>query len=534
MKRITFSLSALLVLSALFTLTSCNKEEVSNGTQFRASMENCTSQNSKTTLSGTALNWQNDDRIAVYGTDGCGIYSATPQTPATTAIFDNVSGETGDPTFRAFYPTTLTTDGVNITLPATQTYVENSIHEFPMYAESSDNTLSFKNLCGALKLHLTANVNISTIAITAADEINGTFSIDYNAGDPQLTPVSGSNTTTFTCATAQSIASGKDFFIYLPAGNYSGLQIELNTNDGRYCVKTANTTISVTRSQYTLITLNANNLQFIPLGSKGGLFTINADGDQVWFSQGNLLYVGSATTPYWKFADNQYSSTGSNSTNLNSNRDHFAWATSGFDHGSGMSSYQPWVMSPSSIFNAYGNSSYDLNQTGCNGTADWGYNAIYNAGNVINEGWRTLTKDEWNYLFYMRTNASVKWGLARVAGMNGIIILPDLFIDPYTNNGNSAFVSGVSTGFNTNIYTAGNSWDAMEAAGAVFLPAAGYSYGTRGNNFGDYNTVGRYWSSTHSGNSDAYGIYFDGNGVNATFSIGRASCHSVRLVRDND
>ena len=95
MKRISFSLSALLILSSLFTLISCQKEETSNGTQFRTSMENCTSQNGKTTLSGTALNWQSDDRIAVYGTDGCGIYSATPQTPASTAIFDNISGETG-------------------------------------------------------------------------------------------------------------------------------------------------------------------------------------------------------------------------------------------------------------------------------------------------------------------------------------------------------------------------------------------------------------------------------------------------------
>ena len=332
MKRITFSLSALLVLSALFTLTSCNKEEVSNGTQFRASMENCTSQNSKTTLSGTALNWQSDDRIAIYGTDGCGIYSATPQTPATTAIFDNVSGETGDPTFRAFYPTTLTTDGVNITLPATQTYVENSIHEFPMYAESSDNTLSFKNLCGALKLHLTANVNISTIAITADDEINGTFSIDYNAGDPQLTPVSGSNTTTFTCATAQSIASGKDFFIYLPAGNYSGLQIELNTDDGFYCLKTANTTIPVTRSQYTLITLGPNDLNFeetLYEGSLPGLFTINADGDQVHFSQGNLQYQASTNT--WRFAEHQYDYVGADNANISATYtgwiDLFVWGT---------------------------------------------------------------------------------------------------------------------------------------------------------------------------------------------------------------
>ena len=121
-----------------------------NGSQFRATMEGCTDQSGKTVLDGTALNWVEGDQIAVYGTAGCGIYTATPQTPATVAVFDNVSGETGDGTFEAFFPATLTTDGVNVTLPAMQTYVENSIHEFPMYAESSNNTLSFKNLCGAL------------------------------------------------------------------------------------------------------------------------------------------------------------------------------------------------------------------------------------------------------------------------------------------------------------------------------------------------------------------------------------------------
>ena len=280
MKKNLFSFAFLALLVGLVSMTSCKKEETQgNSTQFRATMEGCTSQDGKTVLNGTALEWVSSDQIAVYGTAGCGIYSATPQTPATTAVFDNVSGETGNGPFRAFYPTTLTTDGMNITLPATQTYVEGSIHEFPMYAESSDNQLAFKNLCGVLKLNLTkANTNISSIHITAASEINGTFSVAYNSGDPELTySANGTNTTTLTCATPQSISEGKDFYIYLPEGSYSGLQIMMITDDNRYCVKTANTAVSVTRSQYTLITLGEEDMnfsQFVVGGNPNEWFTL--------------------------------------------------------------------------------------------------------------------------------------------------------------------------------------------------------------------------------------------------------------------
>ena len=129
MKKNLVSLMSLTLLVGLVSLTSCKKENtLGNGTQFRATVEDCTSQNSKTALDGFNLNWVAGDQIAIYGTSGPGIYSATPQTPATVAIFDNVSGETGDGPFRAFYPSTLTTNGVNITLPTTQTYVEGSIN----------------------------------------------------------------------------------------------------------------------------------------------------------------------------------------------------------------------------------------------------------------------------------------------------------------------------------------------------------------------------------------------------------------------
>lgn len=520
MKKTFLSLSALLVLSALFSLTSCKKEEAANGTQFRASMESCTSQNGKTALSGTALNWEIGDRIAVYGTAGCGIYSATPQTPATTAIFDNVSGETGDPTFRAFYPAMLTTNGVSITLPATQTYVEGSIQEFPMYAESSDNTLAFKNLCGALKLHLTADVSISTIAITAGDEINGTFSVDYNAGAPQLAHLSGgSSTTTLTCATAQSIANGKDFFVYLPEGSYAGLQIEMTTDDGLRCIKTANTAIAVTRSQYTLVTLNANNLQFRPIGSKGGLFTINANGDQVWFSQGNLQYQASTDT--WRFADNQY--------------DYVGDATRGNVYENGIkcnnslisTTYTGWIdlfgwgTGNNPTLSSTSNSAY-------NSFVDWGTNAISNGGNQANI-WRTLSKAEWDYLRHTRPGANDKYGTGNINGIGGVIFLPDSWELPANCN----FTPGTGAydgDWTLNTYSL-TEWAAMESNGAIFIPAGGFRDG-----YGVFYLCDRgyVWSSTEHISNSGFAYYLFFSDWVLCGASNRRDSRNVRLVRDND
>lgn len=282
MKKNLVSIVSLVFLVGLVSLTSCKKEEtLCNGTQFRATMEGYTSQNGKTTLNGTALEWVAGDQIVVYGITGSGIYTATPQTPATTAVFDNVSGETGNAPFRAFYPSTLTTDGVNITLPATQTTVDGSLTNFPMYAESNNDELSFKNLCGVLKLHLTkVNTNISSIEVVANSVVNGTFSVSLSGGVPELSYVSGgTNSVTLTCTTAQDISNGADFYVCLPTTFDSVKSIKLVTDGGMICIKKVKITsqINVSRSQYTLVTLGENDMEFydptywVDLGLPSGL-----------------------------------------------------------------------------------------------------------------------------------------------------------------------------------------------------------------------------------------------------------------------
>ena len=541
MKKNLLSLVILTSLVYLASLTSCKKENtLGNGTQFRATMEDCTF--TKTSLDGTALNWVTGDLIVVYGTLGNGIYSATPQTPARVAMFDNVSGETGDGPYRAFYPTTLNNDGINITLPSVQVSEDGSLTEFPMYTESNNGDLAFKNICGVLKLHLTkANTNINSISITAASEINGQYIINYNEGNPEIDySANGMNTTTLTCNNAQNIADGKDFYIYLPEGSYDGLHIEMNTDDSRHCIKASNRSINVTRSQYTLITFGEEDLTFIPVGSKGGLFSIGAN-RQVYFSQGNLQYQASSNT--WRFAEHQYdyvgtqtadnfgnyggSVSGSDNRSINYNYngwiDLFGWGTSGWN--SGANCYQPWSISTD--YNDYWPGNSPINSLrGAYAEADWAWhNAIINGGNTVHL-WRTLTYNEWYYLFHERPNASSKYGTGSVNGVGGLIILPDDWTRPSVE-----FNPGIETNnWTHNSYTLAG-WARMEAAGAIFLPAAGYR--SSGTNVYHVGYTGVYWSSSpyYDGHS-AYKVEFQSHRMDYYTSLNRHYVFSVRPVRD--
>ena len=69
-------------------------------------------------------------------------------------------------------------------------------------------------------------------------------------------------------------------------------------------------------------------------------------------------------------------------------------------------------------------------------------------------------------------------------------------------------------------------------AGAVFLPAAGFRYGSSVYNPGSY---GHYWSSTLNSATIAYSMYFyDSNGTfgPGTRNDGRNNGYSVRLVQN--
>ena len=313
-------------------------------------------------------------------------------------------------------------------------------------------------------------------------------------------------------------------------------------------------------------TIEVGEVLIVPTGALNGAFSVAAD-KKVYFSKGNLQYKASTDT--WRFAENQWNfvcrGSGYGNVKLDDNSDYcynaylsstyvgwidlFCYGTSGWNNGS--TYYKPWDNNTSS-----GNNYLQQDLTGDYANADWGvYNAISNGGNAPGL-WRTLTIDEWKYLLVDRANASDKQIYAKVNGYVGIILLPDDFTKP---DGTPAYITGMNTNVrtdNTVCYTATNNrnnnsvnsftldqWALMEAAGAVFLPHAGYRNGTSTNGgasspSSSINYVSYYWSATHSGTQYAYAIYWLQRAA-STYTLSRTfnaynkyTGASVRLVSD--
>ncbi len=252
-----------------------------------------------------------------------------------------------------------------------------------------------------------------------------------------------------------------------------------------------------------------------------GKFSVG-ENTQVCFSQGNLQYIGSSPSPYWKFADNQwdYFGTSQGSSDEDIDRDLFGWGTSGYNHGA--TCYQPWSTNTSNDnYYAYGSPDYDLHDQ--TGQADWGFNAISNGGNQENY-WRSLTKDEWTYLLNTRvTNSGIRWAKAIVNNVNGMVLLPDNWSDSIYHLNN---VNGGNYGNNVISIT---DWiGILEANGAVFLPAVGYRPGT---SVGYSGNNGDYWTTTKNNNNNAYHVNFNSYNYSPAMSSPRHQGRSVRLAK---
>ncbi len=260
-----------------------------------------------------------------------------------------------------------------------------------------------------------------------------------------------------------------------------------------------------------------------PTPSAGiGTFSVSAD-KQVAFSKGNLQYTQSTNT--WSFAENQWDMIGTDNVTggdvtsdptygdsrygdaLADKVDLFGWSTSATNFG----------VSTSTSSSDYRGS-----------FVDWGTNKI---GSDAPNTWRTLTYNEWEYLLNNRPNASSLKGVAQVNGVNGLIFLPDNWTCP----AGVTFKSGFHNNYGVEYYAAYQTftaaeWSKLEAAGAVFLPAAS------GIRFGSfvYNVQSRgyYWSATEGSSDGANYLYFSSDEANMNYNLFRYYGQSVRLVKD--
>lgn len=247
-------------------------------------------------------------------------------------------------------------------------------------------------------------------------------------------------------------------------------------------------------------------------GAGNGVFSVSSN-KKVQFSQGNLQYQASTRT--WRFAEHQWDIIGDANKNISSSYsgwiDLFGWGTSGYN------GKNPWMTSTTNT--DYGNGERDIAGT----NYDWGVNnTISNGGG---KSWRTLTRDEWVYVFNTRsTSSGIRYAKAAVNGVNGVILLPDNWSSSnYSlNNTNSSGASYSSNRISQSDWT-----NRLEANGAVFLPAAGYRGWTNVYNVG---SNGFYWSASYYDSNGAHNVYFYDGSLSPGGWYDRDRGRSVRLV----
>ena len=258
---------------------------------------------------------------------------------------------------------------------------------------------------------------------------------------------------------------------------------------------------------------------------------------KVVFSKGNLQFKkdgthkvegGGVADGTWRFAEQQWVVIEKEELLIDNNYndwfDFFGWGTSGWNSGARI--FHPYLMSNNCLDFWVGDNSAN-NLTGKYANADWGvYNAISNGGDQPGL-WRTLTNEEWQYLYQ-----EYRWSIGTIDKVFCFMLLPRTFsnfecvkeidFDKIAER----FFSNVECEYSQNNFTSVQ-FKELEKKGVVAFPCVDYAFYSK-----SVESVVRtercYWSSTSFDDCNAY-VFLFRKFVNG---FPRCTRQSVRLVHD--
>lgn len=235
------------------------------------------------------LLWEKGDRIIIApsGKPATSYYETQSQ-DNDVAEFRFISGLEGNEmppentALTALYPADAYkfTDGKHtIHIPENQIYRKNNISSgtMPMIAGATSRELSFRNVCGILRLRLNTleqDIRLSTIKVAADKGLSGPIATfegtDVTWNNPDGETGRG---ITLSCDGVALSPEPEDFYIVLPPGNYSGFKIQLETESLDKKSYRMDEVLEIERSAIT--TVNLDLAQF-----HGGSMEDVTDGDK--------------------------------------------------------------------------------------------------------------------------------------------------------------------------------------------------------------------------------------------------------------
>lgn len=481
-----------------------------------------------------------------------------------------ISGVAGLPevtSFRAFYPAELLanqnvdlSNGLNnvaVTLPQEQVYETdangNQIIKNPMMAEltganENNSTLHFRNLCALLKITVRTQEAFDRITVSCDGmRLSGSGKINTSRGIIVMDNGSNSSVSLKLPETHVGSPAGECFYIMIPQTSTRD-----GGNNGR---KDFTVTINTSSVESFKRQIGPNDILEAHKIHTIGNFTFNApvfsvsSGQQVVFAPGNLQWSYSAmatshstaseySSSYpvykggtWRFAEHQYDYVGSDNVNVSATCstwvDLFAWGTSGYNYGNATFPYD---------LSSYYRKAYTNLNSSTGKLFDWGeFNTIYNPKTKTNDPfrtWRTLTDGEWAYLLESRGNwsySNVKISLGS-ENVYGLLVYPDNTTSNPLGIENTTLKNHNDVTDKTTCEISETQYNALEAFGCVFLPAAGHM---PNNTAYDYDNLGYYWTATYSNSSNSMYVKINSTGAAPGIASSiRNVGYSVRLARD--
>lgn len=468
-------------LSAALTLFSCTRETLDQEREdivvISANIEDDTT---KTTLSGNDTEgydvvWTKGDSFKI----GQATFTLSEGAGTKSGKFTCTASQLKklqNGTFTVYFPSTY-----NGTWPAAQNYSGDGLFtNYPMKASVTvadlqvPESISFRNEGGILRLTVDATeqpepVVVNSVTVSAA-ELDGSISL-----------YSGDGVTI-----DEDMA--EDFYIALPAGEYTGTTITFNTLDGKVFKKSmkAGNSLVVERSAITTAQFSVKDYtEPFPDGVLPGVFSVS-DSKTVVFSRGNLYWNGGS----FQFEGSQlmYDDVWNES-----HVSHFFWTPEAEVAYAAEFDFDTEMLPEDILF-----------------TSAEGFTV-----NGESDTWFTLSNEEWEYLLG-ESGADSRDGkctYATVAGRNGYVIAPDDYTETLKENYDAA------------------EWPSAEADGLVFLPFAGQRIDAE--NMGDFETQGCYWSATANEEDESCADYwgFIPGGI-LPDSTWRESGFAIRLVKE--
>ncbi len=527
MKRTnTFYIMAALLLAGISTIVSCTKDDeqpVEGKTYHMTITASKGGDNTKDlTINGTTISatWAEGETVTVYNVTRDAALTGTlaaQSSGASTTLKGSLTGtiEAGDElTLKFCSPDYSMQDGTLAYIAANCDYAEATVTVTSVDdgVITASGNAAFENKQAIVKFSLMdAGSNVLNASVLSVS-VGGTI---YAA-----VPASATN----------------EFFVALPG--ISGQAVTLSAKVDRQWYNKTQANVTFVNGQYYTVTAKLEQKGILP-----GTFSV-ASGSRVHFSQGNLQATYNIYDSIWSwaFAANQYDYIGNavGNTSVTSsapyiNTGDIEDGRDGGDHENGTVDLFGWVGVSSNwdsvaMYGITSSTGGYGNAAGESLKADWGTLAISNGGDAENSGWYTCSKNDWQHLFESRST-SMRYARATVCDQYGVILFPDAYTHP---NGVTPIPNSNGGSYDSKNYDA-TAWAKMEAAGAVFLPAAGIRW--RKNN--EYNgkvevqEVGRmaaYWSSTSSSVGQAYRLYVYDSQLRYDEDL-RCHGYSVRLMR---